>query len=292
MTEAGPSAGFSRIVVELGSAAVGSTADILDLAGDLAEALEAELATLFVEEEQLFDLADLPLGLAAQSGASGLARPDRLALEQVLARQASRCRRALARRAEAAALSWSFEVRRGDPLHLIQSVAGPGDLVIVSGTMAGVTIRSAVEMARQAAAMAAAVLVAPPERRHRRGAIAVINEAGRTTGGVIDSAERLASALHEELVLLPWPPVTTTIDMGQFHRWPREPLSPTAASQDICVAAAKSVLGGLKPRLLVTDLAGAAAQDGVEMLSYLVRAARAPLLVMRPHTDPLTAKSP
>lgn len=51
------------------------------------------------------------------------------------------------------------------------------------------------------------------------------------------------------------------------------------------LAAVKAALRVLRPRLVVCPLAGTAAEEDLQRLSSLVRAAQAPLLMLRHHVD-------
>ncbi|MFW6028134.1 MAG: hypothetical protein ACOC9Q_01235 [bacterium] len=273
MTENLSARSFGRVLVALGDHSAGAAGGVVDLAIDLAQALKLEVAVLFVEEEQLFDLVRLPIGAAVQPGArEAVARPDELLIEEILARQARLCRLALARRAREADLHCSFEIRRGDPLELVQTIAGPGDLVILSSTMAGVTTRSSFAAALQATTGAAAVIVMAPQQRQRRGAIAVIDQGG-LAAGFAELAAQLAASLREELSVLPLHAEASGMAYSElFHG---------GAS----LAAVKAALRVLRPRLVVCPLAGSAAEEDPRRLSSLVRAAQAPLLMLRHHID-------
>jgi hypothetical protein len=265
--------GFGRIVVELGSHSAGSAAGIIDLATDLARALNIEITALFVEEEQLFDLVGLPIGAAVHPGArEGVARPDHVLIQETLARQARLCHLALARKAKESDLRWSFESRRGDPLNLVQAIAGPGDLVILSGSIASVTMRSGVVAAQQALAKAAAVIVAFPHRPQPRGTIVVIDQHG-LAAGLEELAAGLASSLREKLSVF------------QLHVRTAAKASGGALEGEANLAAAKAALRLLKPRLLISSLVGSAADEDLRRLSSLVRAAQSPLLLVRNHDN-------
>jgi hypothetical protein len=273
MTEYLSARSFGRVLVALGDHSAGAAGGAIDLATDLAQALKLEIAALFIEEEQLFDLVRLPIGAAVQAGVrEAVARPDQLAIKEILARQARLCHLALARRAREADLRWSFEIRRGDPLQLVQAIAGRGDLVILSGTMAGVTLRSSVAAALQAMTRAAAVIVTAPQQPQRRGAIAVIDQGG-PAAGFADLAAQLAASLREELSVLPLHIETAGMAYGEVFRG------------EASLAAVQAALRVLRPRLVVCHLADNAAEEDLQRLSSLVRAAQAPLLMLRRHVD-------
>jgi hypothetical protein len=112
--------------------AVGEHApDLVDAAAGFARELQAELAALFVEDRTLLRVAALPI--TREIGrVSGVARafdlPD---LERMLRRQAEQLREQLAAMAQAASLTWSFEVRRGDLLEQALASLAPAQAVVL-----------------------------------------------------------------------------------------------------------------------------------------------------------------
>lgn len=98
----------------------------------LAQVLDAELQTLFVEDTDLLRLAALPfareVGLASAARRS-LQGPD---LEHALHAQARRAQTALARLAEQSGMRWSFQVARGQLQAQLTQAMLATDLITVT----------------------------------------------------------------------------------------------------------------------------------------------------------------
>jgi len=118
-----------RVVAALDAAA--TPARVLEAAIGLASALHVELVGLFVEDERLRRVAELPFtqefGLA-----TGRARPLEVAdVERALRRQAERMRRILGELAQPLGLAWTLEVARGESLKTAFAFAKSDDLLVV-----------------------------------------------------------------------------------------------------------------------------------------------------------------
>jgi hypothetical protein len=191
---------LTRILLEVTSS-LANSAEYIEIASDFAQALRAELTALFIEEEQLFELSDLPVSCAVQPGTQQIFRLDRQLMEEAVIQQARLFRRTLSKRADEAKLQWSVEVRRGDPLHLIRSSVSKNDIVVLSGTATDRTLHAKLELAWKIGA-AAGILVAAPGWRNVRGAITVLQDTRLTAVEEMKLAEQLAAALDEKLVVL------------------------------------------------------------------------------------------
>jgi len=100
-----------RLVVALGGGRLAE--DMLEAMGELAAAMEAELAGLFVEDINLLRLAGLPFARAFSQERPGEQRLETGALEEALRAQARAAERALAAVAARAGVPYSFRVTRG-----------------------------------------------------------------------------------------------------------------------------------------------------------------------------------
>lgn len=116
-----------RILVGLDASAHSLAA--LEAVAELAQRLKAELAGLFVEEEDLLRLAALPFARAYSAEAADLVRMDSEAMRRALHVQAERARRALATAASRHRLAWSFRVTRGDAAKVLAEAALECDLL-------------------------------------------------------------------------------------------------------------------------------------------------------------------
>ena len=148
-----------RVVVALDASA--RSREAARAAAALARALEAELAGLFVEDENLLRLAALPFA-RHQPVSGGPARPlDLGAVEAQLRGLASAARQELERAAASVDVRWTFEVRRGPlPGEALEAARGT-DLLLLG-------VRTA-ELAREALA-GRLDEPAPPSGRHRPAA--------------------------------------------------------------------------------------------------------------------------
>lgn len=118
----------TRIVVGLDTSAVAREA--LALAARLAASVDARLKGVFVEDENLLDLADLPF--AREISFSGEVRElDPARMLRAMKAQAESARRVLARIAAEAQIDWSFDVRRGRPLQSLALHAAREDTLVI-----------------------------------------------------------------------------------------------------------------------------------------------------------------
>lgn len=118
-----------RVLVALDASP--SSLAVLEAAARLAETLRAELSGLFVEDENLLRIAELPFARAVESF-SGTPRPlESRGLERGLRAEASRARRALEIVAERGLLRWSFRVTRGTVASEILAAASEANLLVL-----------------------------------------------------------------------------------------------------------------------------------------------------------------
>lgn len=118
----------TRIVVGLDTSFIAREA--LSLAARLAASVDARLTGIFVEDEDLLTLADLPF--AREISFSGEVRnidPERML--RAMKAQAESARRMIARIAAEAHVEWSFDVRRGRPLASLAAGAQADDTLVI-----------------------------------------------------------------------------------------------------------------------------------------------------------------
>lgn len=124
-------------------------------ATDLAAAMGAELTGVFVEDDDLLRLAGLPFAheISRFSGKVRTLAP--ASIKRRMRAQAARARRALANRAQAMGLRWSFEVIQGDISERLLARAEQVDVVILGraswteGRKLGSTVRSVLASGRR-----------------------------------------------------------------------------------------------------------------------------------------------
>jgi nucleotide-binding universal stress UspA family protein len=177
-----------RIVVALDASR--SSLSALETAADLAAAVNAELAGLFVEDENLVRLAGLPLAREFDRISDRPRSMEPGELRRHMARQARQARLALSQQAETRRVTWSFRTVRGHVTSEVRAAASEADLLVLGsrgrspGSMIGSTAR---ELLRE---MPTLLLVAPPAGAPR-GSVDVLFD-GTTRG---ERALALASDL-------------------------------------------------------------------------------------------------
>lgn len=112
----------------------GSDARFLDEAGALAQALDAELAALYVEEVELLRLAGLPFTREIGVASGAVLQLDANAIARRHRRQADAVRARVAATARALGLAWSFDVTRGSLLDAALAVLTEPDLLVLEPT--------------------------------------------------------------------------------------------------------------------------------------------------------------
>ena len=119
---------IGRVVIPLDAASEGGTA--IETAARLAARANAPLHGIFVEDEDLLSLANLPFARQVTLGA-GTEPLTVERVEQQLRAAAERVRQAIAAAAERHGVDWSFEGVRGS-LESVLSGISKGDLVVAS----------------------------------------------------------------------------------------------------------------------------------------------------------------
>ncbi len=170
---------FRRILVALDASA--SSLAALEVAAGLAACLRSELAGLFVEDDDLMNLAELPFAREF-SLPGGTARPlDPARMKQELEQQAAAARRALQAEAQRRRLSWDFRVVRGRVENELRAAAAAADLICVGQGMRPMTRRARLGgTARRAAVGDTAVLFVDRSTVGAPGPIMVIDDGSPT----------------------------------------------------------------------------------------------------------------
>lgn len=119
-----------RVLLALDAA--NSTLETLEFAAFLAVELEAKLQGLFVEDADLLQVAELPFTREVVLFSAQERRFEGGALDRSLKIVAKRVQMELARVAEGARLSWSFETVRGRRIPLLLEVGATSDVLIVA----------------------------------------------------------------------------------------------------------------------------------------------------------------
>lgn len=260
-----------RIVVAL-DASPGSRA-ACEAAVELARSLEADLLGLFVEEERLLRLADLPFArqVGTTSGSVRPIGPDEIGSQ--LRALARRARESLARAAAPASVGWTFRVARGSIADQLAAAASGADLVTLGRagwSMAGrrhvgSTVRALVEAGSQR------VLVLPG--KPPAGPVRALLDVAAAAREVLGSAVELALAWARPLEV-----VVPGLDPALASRLAGEARSlPGARSLDVRVRPADGPVAG---RCGLFVLAAASPLLAGDSIAPLLAGTDAPVLVV------------
>ncbi|MGH2536334.1 MAG: universal stress protein [Candidatus Promineifilaceae bacterium] len=148
-----PELKIRRILVGLDASSHSLAA--LAAAADLAAGLRAELIGLFVEDANLYNLAELPFAHEVQRHSAARRRFDRERVEAEWRLQAAQARRALREAAEQAEAKWSFQVVRGQVTPSLLAAALEADLLALGRLGWPISRRSRVGSTARAAATGA-----------------------------------------------------------------------------------------------------------------------------------------
>ncbi len=198
--DSSPLAAIQRILVALDGSAHSLAA--LDAAAALAAQLGAELEALFVEDEDLLSLADLPGARVMSLVLLEAEQIDRQRMERQMRLRAVRAHEALQRQAAAAGVRASFRSVRGQVAAEIVAAAAEVDLVGLGkaghGRMGAMPFGSTL---RAALAAGRPLLVAESPRRAGHGLLAVYD--GSAAGSrALALAGHLAAAAEQTLKVL------------------------------------------------------------------------------------------
>ena len=183
---------FRAVVVRFAAAGPGAaTPDVLRLAAQIARLLGADLQGVFVEDEQLLMVADVPLSREVDR-LRALWRPfDRAQLAQDTSLVAAAMRRRLSAAASAAGVAVEFSIVRSDTDTAFTAFHARRDVIIVA---APGNHRPHVQT------LGAGLLYAPPRLARRTGVIVVL--APDVDCAQVRVAEQVADAAHERLLVL------------------------------------------------------------------------------------------
>lgn len=187
-----------RIVVAVDSSAASLLA--LELAADLAAALRASLAGLYVEDEELLHAAGLPFAREVRARTGQLAPFTAGDLERHWRALAGDARIALTRIAQARRLAWTFDVVRGRAAQVVSEAARSARLTGIGiGTGGPGRLGSLARAALVAAD--ASVLLVPPLRRPGTRWVALFDAPG-SARPVLALADELAAPPTAPLLLV------------------------------------------------------------------------------------------
>jgi hypothetical protein len=250
---------YRRLVLDLGHGA--GDAETLRAAAEFARLLGLDLHGLFIEDEALLTLADLPFAREIRLPTYQWSALDAQTVAAELRVTAARMRRLLDEITQSVGVTSVFEVLRGDPAACIAALSRAGDIVAFAEPGPRV-IRARHGVARVEAVTddtAASVLLLPASPMPRNGpVVAVLTDAADHS---LDVACRVAAAANEGLVvLLPEAGAEAAVrDRAQALGVPPERI----AVRQTGVPGVADALAGLRERLIVMARTGAAAASQI-----------------------------
>lgn len=246
--------GYRRLLIDL--AQLSPDPQCLGVAAELAGMLQLDLVGLFVEDEAVVGLANLPFARELRLPAHEWSplEPERLSAD--FHETAERVRRVLEAQGARLGVANSFEVLRGDAAACVAGMCDTSDILVL-GMPAGAAARTIGAFARiwrLARRAATPVLLLPRRIARRSGPVAAIPARGE--GQAVGMAARIARAAGEDLVLL------LTPDMAEDRRGaaaPREDwgMAPERLKAQLLHGASPEAVGAALERwgerLLITD---------------------------------------
>jgi hypothetical protein len=172
------------------------------MAAEFAHLLGLDLHCLFVEDEALLALAELPFAREIQLPSHKWSRLDAGAIEAEIRQMALQARRLMDEIIRDVGVSAEFQVLRGDPATCIAAVCQTGDIVVVAENDAPTApaTHSLTRLHIGAHESATSILLLPARLKARHGAIvAMLTDTGDPA---LDMAGRLAALAKEDLVIL------------------------------------------------------------------------------------------
>lgn len=276
-----PETAISRIVVTLTGA--DNPSSLIDLAILVATIFRAELSGLYVEEETLLDLSDLPAAIIDRSGAGGPKHLGKDKLRSVWRRQARGFREHLLVHANRHQLRCSFTTKSGDMLSCLAQAAHDHDLVAVPGGRNPAESQNLWGMVRAAARSAQGVMISARQFVPEPGApIVAIDDRDAPSASTIRFAAAIASATQRPLHVLalaePDEADCITAWAGGLAGSVRPVVHPLSVWARDRISAA---LARLRPMLIVADLGGAPFEDETRA-RRLLSALDASLILLAP----------
>ncbi|MBS0520033.1 MAG: hypothetical protein JSR90_15170 [Proteobacteria bacterium] len=193
---------YRRAVLAMGPGAVDR--QTLREMVEFARLLDLEMLGLFVEDETMLGLADLPFARELRLPDHAWHRFDAGRMAAELDAAAAEARRLFEQESAAHGLPRRFEIRRGDPAAVLGTLAATDILVVgepESG--AGMATTTITRVRRAALQSSATILILPPVAMVGSGPVALL--AAGTSDPAFALASHVAAAVGEELVMVASP---------------------------------------------------------------------------------------
>jgi hypothetical protein len=191
------------VVLWLGSSAQASPSAI-EAAMLVARAFKSEVESLFVEDRQLFDLAEFPFARAIGAGHEGWQSLPRESLEREMHYLGAALQRQVAAAARSADIPFSARVVRDDPLSAVANACaekGPWNMVAIAEPIGSGDEKRLAQVFAQVLDTTGVVIAGPLARRTQGPVIAAVEQFERL-GPMLKAAERLASVTAGEVKLM------------------------------------------------------------------------------------------
>jgi len=159
-----------------------------------------EMLGLFIDEQDLLALAELPLTRELRSLEAGwlALNGNRLTMEAEIAnRLAERQLRNIAERHEVKFASATFQ---GNPRDAIARHAQPGDVVAIA-ISEGAERTSTISMAKSALESSALVMFVPKRPPRLGGQVVAVTETNQSAALTVTTGKSIAAAMHAELII-------------------------------------------------------------------------------------------
>ncbi len=194
--------GRGRVVLWLGCATQ-TSAWAIEAAMLLARAFQSEVESLFVEDRQLFDLAEFPFARAI-SGEEGWRALPRENLEHAFRFVGAALQRQVAEAARRAEIPCRSRVVRDDPLRAVAAACaenGPWNVVTIAEPFRAGDEKRLAQIFADVADTTGVVIAGPLARRTQGPVVAVIEQFDRL-GPMLKAAERLAGVTGGKIKLM------------------------------------------------------------------------------------------
>jgi hypothetical protein len=287
MTDQAQSA-FHRLILDLYHGA--ADAETMRAAAEFARLLRLDLHCLFIEDEALLALAELPFAREIRLPTHEWTQLDTKTVAAEFGQAVAQTRHLMNEVIRGMGVTGEFEVLSGDPAACIAAVCQASDIVVVAepGPPAARTAHGVTRLRAAAHASAASVLLLPAHLKPRPGyVVAVLTDA---TDASLDVACGIATAANEGVMILLTEPVPEAAAdslkdrahaLGVPLEWIKLRTAQGTQAGDVLHA-----LADLRERLIVMTRSASALGDSVSA-SHIATARRVPLLLLEPksHTD-------
>ena len=188
---------YRRVIMGLCHGA--ADAETMCTAAELAQLLGLNLRYLFIEDEAVLALAELPFAREIRLHTHSWSPLTAEAVEADIRRAATQCRRLMDEIIRDIGVPSELEVLRGDPATCIAAVCQAGDIIAIAEQGAAAT-HSLTRLHAGAHEAATSILLMPARLKARHGAIVALLTDGWDLA--LEMACRLAIAAKEDLVIM------------------------------------------------------------------------------------------